>query len=106
MGIIDNKQAAANKPAQDTVSVNPKTFKTVGKSHHKEGWLLVQSHKVPNEWRVRCLLTQKKYVMLYDKLLFVFDEDKLHMRVPKSMLNFDQQWFVLENTQKNSAEFK
>lgn len=39
---------------------------------------------------------QKKYCMLTDKVLFVYDEDKLHMRKPLMMLNFDLHWFMLE----------
>lgn len=41
-----------------------------------------------------------------DKMLFVYDEDKLHLRKPNFILNFDQQLFILEVPDKNSLLFK
>lgn len=48
---------------------------------------------------------EKKYCMLHDKLFILFDEDKLHMRKPALILNFDLQWFVAEVPDRNSLNF-
>lgn len=106
MGGIDHRPGNTMQPTMPLSMENPRAFKSVGKISNTEGWLQVQSHKNNSEWRVDIFDWQRKYVMLYDKLLFVFDEDKLHMRIPTLMLNFDQQYFVLDTPAKQSSEFR
>jgi hypothetical protein len=44
--------------------------------------------------------------MLFDKVLLVFDEDKLYYRRPLIFLNFDLNCFLLEAGDKKSLDFK
>ena len=44
--------------------------------------------------------------MLIDKMFYVYDEDKLHLRKPKLVLNFEQQWFCLDVQDKNTLDLQ
>jgi hypothetical protein len=83
----------------------PSSFVKVEKSQYHEGWLLLLTCTSPPEYKV--LYThQKKYGMLVDKVFYVFDEDKLHLRQPLLTLNFDLNCFYIEESDKKSLEFK
>lgn len=81
---------------KDIQIYKPSVFMKVEKSQSYEGWLLLQADSKGIEFKVDLNDCQKKYCMLIDKVLFVYDEDKLHMRKPLMMLNFDLHWFMLE----------
>lgn len=81
---------------RDIQEYRPSQFLRLEKNQNFEGWLLLQSDLEGREFRVKPSKNQKKYCMLIDKVLFVYDEDKLHMRKPLMMLNFDLHWFALD----------
>lgn len=77
----------------------------VEKSKNFEGWLLLLTNYQPQEFKVAASY-QKKYVMLFDKIMMVFDEDKFHLRKPLLVLNFDLHGFYVDSGEKKSLEFR
>lgn len=75
------------------------------KSQNYQNWMLLLTSSQPREFKVR-LSYEKKYGMLIEKVLYVYDEDKLHMRKPAFTLNFDLHGFILEAADNKTLEFK